>query len=55
MSILYVGCAHFVQVLEEGLTWEEIQWAPTSVWIRGTEYILTRAQFFSFDKDDTKE
>jgi len=45
----------FVEVLEEGLTWEEIQWAPTSVWIRGTEYILTRAQFFSFDKDDIKE
>lgn len=45
----------FVQVLEENLTWEEVQWASTSVWVRGTEYVLTRAQFYSFDKDDMKE
>uniref|UniRef100_A0A7I4DEM4 Histone deacetylation protein Rxt3 n=1 Tax=Physcomitrium patens TaxID=3218 RepID=A0A7I4DEM4_PHYPA len=45
----------FVEVLEEGLGWEEIQWSPTSVWVRGTEYILSRAQFFSFEKDDMEE
>jgi hypothetical protein len=47
--------AEFVEVLEEGLAWEEVQWSPTSVWVRGTEYMLTRAQFFSFDKDDMEE
>ncbi|KAG0581184.1 hypothetical protein KC19_4G230700 [Ceratodon purpureus] len=41
----------FVEVLEKGLAWEEVQWSPTSVWIRGIEYILNRAQFFSLDEE----
>ncbi|KAG0631979.1 hypothetical protein M758_1G295700 [Ceratodon purpureus] len=45
----------FVVALEEGLAWDEIQWSPTSVWVRGTEYMLNRAQFFSFDKDEMEE
>ncbi|XP_073389172.1 uncharacterized protein [Physcomitrium patens] len=45
----------FIEVLEEGLTWEEVQWSPTSVWIRGAEYVLSRAHFFSFDKDDMED
>ncbi|XP_024382608.1 uncharacterized protein [Physcomitrium patens] len=45
----------FIEVLEEGLAWEEIQWSPTGVWVRGTVYILSRAQFFSSDKDDMEE
>ncbi|CAK9193215.1 unnamed protein product [Sphagnum troendelagicum] len=36
-----------VEVLQDGLAWEEVQWSPTSVWVRGTEYLLTRAQFIS--------
>ncbi|XP_002988835.2 uncharacterized protein LOC9661246 [Selaginella moellendorffii] len=36
-----------VQVLEESLTWEEVQWSPTSVWVRGKEFPLARAQFLS--------
>lgn len=45
----------YVEVLEEGLGWDEVQWAPQSVWIRGTEYVLTRAQFLAFERDDSKE
>jgi hypothetical protein len=45
----------YVEVLEEGLGWDEVQWAPQSVWIRGTEYVLTRAQFLEFERDDSKE
>ena len=27
-----------VEVLEAGMTWEELEWAEGSVWLRGTEY-----------------
>eukprot|EP00850_Spirogloea_muscicola_P003978 SM000016S01966 [mRNA] locus=s16:971372:975549:- [translate_table: standard] len=35
-----------VKVLEEGLRWEELQWAPAGVWVRNKEFPLARAQFF---------
>ncbi|KAI5083381.1 hypothetical protein GOP47_0003124 [Adiantum capillus-veneris] len=37
----------YVEVLEEGLAWEEIQWSQTGVWVREKEYPLARAQFLS--------
>lgn len=37
----------YVDVLEEGLAWEEIQWSQTGVWVREKEYPLARAQFLS--------
>jgi len=46
MHLFWEGC-FCVQVLQDGLAWEEVQWSPTSVWVRGTEYLLTRAQFIS--------
>ncbi|WMV31712.1 hypothetical protein MTR67_025097 [Solanum verrucosum] len=36
-----------VEVLEENLEWENIQWSQTGVWIAGKEYPLTRAHFLS--------
>eukprot|EP00897_Mesotaenium_endlicherianum_P001716 jgi/Mesen1/1572/ME000134S00692 len=33
------------QVLQAGLSWEEIQWAPAGVIVRGVSYPLTRAHF----------
>ncbi|KAF3679280.1 Peptidyl-prolyl cis-trans isomerase G isoform 5 [Capsicum annuum] len=36
-----------VEVLEENLDWENIQWSQTGVWIAGKEYPLTRAHFLS--------
>ena len=35
----------FVQVVESGLAWEEIEWGPASVWIRGVHYPVVRAHF----------
>eukprot|EP00850_Spirogloea_muscicola_P016662 SM000137S00440 [mRNA] locus=s137:120946:125136:+ [translate_table: standard] len=35
-----------VKVLEEGLRWEELQWAPAGVWVRNKKIPLARAQFF---------
>ncbi|MCO5608754.1 hypothetical protein L7F22_062970 [Adiantum nelumboides] len=37
----------YVEVLEDGLAWEEIQWSQTGVWVREKEYPLARAQFLS--------
>lgn len=36
-----------VEVLEENVEWEDIQWSQTGVWIAGKEYPLTRAHFLS--------
>ncbi|CAN4105546.1 unnamed protein product [Withania somnifera] len=36
-----------VEVLEENVEWENIQWSQTGVWIAGKEYPLTRAHFLS--------
>lgn len=42
----------FVEVLEDGLAWEEIQWSQAGVWVRGKEYTLARAQFLSQNLDN---
>ncbi|GMH07663.1 hypothetical protein Nepgr_009503 [Nepenthes gracilis] len=34
-----------VEVLEENLDWEDVQWSQTGVWIAGKEYQLTRVHF----------
>ncbi|KAJ7518413.1 hypothetical protein O6H91_21G067900 [Diphasiastrum complanatum] len=39
--------SEFIEVLDDGLAWEDIQWSPTGVWVKGKEYILARAQFLS--------
>ncbi|XP_071687929.1 uncharacterized protein [Rutidosis leptorrhynchoides] len=36
-----------LQVLEENLNWEDIQWSQTGVWISGKEYLLSRLHFLS--------
>ncbi|CAH9104130.1 unnamed protein product [Cuscuta epithymum] len=36
-----------VEVLEENLEWEDIQWSQTGVWVAGKEYPLARAHFLS--------
>ncbi|XP_052620976.1 uncharacterized protein LOC111921911 [Lactuca sativa] len=36
-----------LQVLEENLDWEDIQWSQTGVWISGKEYPLSRVHFLS--------
>ncbi|CAM6103266.1 unnamed protein product [Calypogeia fissa] len=35
----------YVKVLESGLGWEEVQWSPAGVCVRGKEYPLARAHF----------
>lgn len=42
----------FIEVLEDGLAWEEIQWSQTGVWVRGKEFPLARAQFLSPNLED---
>eukprot|EP00250_Pteridium_aquilinum_P005311 c15426_g1_i2 orf=455-3070(-) len=44
--------SEFVEVLEDGLAWEEIQWSQAGVWVRGKEYPLARAQFLSQNLDN---
>ncbi|XP_019452366.1 PREDICTED: uncharacterized protein LOC109354365 [Lupinus angustifolius] len=34
-----------VEVLEEHLDWEDVQWSQTGVWIAGKEYTLARVHF----------
>eukprot|EP00249_Psilotum_nudum_P017173 c26193_g1_i1 orf=586-1716(-) len=41
-----------IEVLEDSLAWEEVQWSQAGVWIRGKEYPLARAQFLSPNPDD---
>ncbi|KAI4347425.1 hypothetical protein L6164_008240 [Bauhinia variegata] len=36
-----------VEVLEENLDWEDVQWSQTGVWIAGKEYILARVHFLN--------
>ncbi|CAK9189453.1 unnamed protein product [Sphagnum troendelagicum] len=44
-----------VEVLQDGLAWEEVKWSPTSVWVRGVEYPLARAQFLSPHVEDSDD
>ncbi|XVF33797.1 hypothetical protein REPUB_Repub18cG0002000 [Reevesia pubescens] len=34
-----------VEVLEENIDWEDVQWSQTGVWIAGKEYTLVRVHF----------
>ncbi|CAN6475667.1 unnamed protein product [Victoria cruziana] len=36
-----------LEVLEENLDWEDVQWSQTGVWIAGKEYVLARVHFLS--------
>eukprot|EP00246_Nothoceros_aenigmaticus_P003464 TRINITY_DN14626_c0_g1_i1.p1 TRINITY_DN14626_c0_g1~~TRINITY_DN14626_c0_g1_i1.p1 ORF type:complete len:765 (+),score=161.52 TRINITY_DN14626_c0_g1_i1:436-2730(+) len=45
----------YVEVLESGVHWEEIQWSQTSVWVRHKEYALARAQFLSPNVEDMED
>ncbi|KAF8046982.1 hypothetical protein N665_3277s0001 [Sinapis alba] len=36
-----------VQVLEENLDWEEVEWSQTGVWIAGKDYTLARVHFLA--------
>ncbi|KAL5173880.1 hypothetical protein HKD37_16G046327 [Glycine soja] len=38
-----------VEVLEENLDWEDVQWSQTGVWIAGKEYTLARVHFLSMN------
>ncbi|GAQ81795.1 hypothetical protein KFL_000910150 [Klebsormidium nitens] len=39
--------AEELEVLEDGILWESIEWSPSAVWVRGKEHPLTRLQFMS--------
>ncbi|CAE6091563.1 unnamed protein product [Arabidopsis arenosa] len=39
--------AEHIEVLEENLDWEDVQWSQTGVWIAGKEYTLARVHFLS--------
>ncbi|PON35591.1 Histone deacetylation protein Rxt [Parasponia andersonii] len=39
----------YVEVVEENLDWEEVQWSQTGVWIAGKEYTLARVHFLSMN------
>ncbi|CAO2836538.1 unnamed protein product [Amaranthus hypochondriacus] len=39
--------AEHVEVLEENLDWEDVQWSQTGVWVAGKEYPLARVHFLS--------
>ncbi|CAH8270500.1 unnamed protein product [Arabidopsis lyrata] len=39
--------ADHIEVLEENLDWEDVQWSQTGVWIAGKEYTLARVHFLS--------
>ncbi|KAK9046541.1 hypothetical protein V6N11_052428 [Hibiscus sabdariffa] len=36
-----------VEVLEESIEWEDVQWSQTGVWVAGKEYTLARVHFLS--------
>ncbi|XVE80175.1 hypothetical protein DITRI_Ditri14bG0118700 [Diplodiscus trichospermus] len=36
-----------IEVLEENIDWEDVQWSQTGVWIAGKEYTLARVHFLS--------
>ncbi|OVA04285.1 Histone deacetylation protein Rxt3 [Macleaya cordata] len=37
----------YLEVLQENLDWEDVQWSQTGVWIAGKEYALARVHFLS--------
>lgn len=37
----------YIEVLEENIDWEDVQWSQTGVWIGGKEYPLARVHFLS--------
>ncbi|OVA11202.1 Histone deacetylation protein Rxt3 [Macleaya cordata] len=37
----------YLEVLEDSLDWEDVQWSQTGVWIAGKEYALARVHFLS--------
>ncbi|XP_042963543.1 zinc finger CCCH domain-containing protein 13-like isoform X2 [Carya illinoinensis] len=39
----------YLEVLEENLGWEDVQWSQTGVWIAGKEYTLARVHFLSMN------
>ena len=39
----------YVEVLEENIDWEDVQWSKTGVWIAGKEYTLARVHFLSMN------
>lgn len=36
-----------IQVLEETIEWEDVEWSQTGVWIAGKEYPLARVHFLA--------
>jgi hypothetical protein len=36
-----------VQIIEDGVIWENVEWSPSAIWVRGREFPLTRVQFMS--------
>uniref|UniRef100_A0A0A9CT13 Uncharacterized protein n=1 Tax=Arundo donax TaxID=35708 RepID=A0A0A9CT13_ARUDO len=36
-----------VEVLEDNIAWEDVQWSQTGVWVLGKEYPLARVHFLS--------
>lgn len=36
-----------MQVLQDNLEWEDVQWSQTGVWVAGKEYPLARVHFLS--------
>lgn len=49
-SSKYLLCVHpgwDMQVLQDNLEWEEVQWSQTAVWVSGKEYPLARVHFLS--------
>ncbi|KAG5078379.1 hypothetical protein AAZX31_20G200800 [Glycine max] len=38
-----------IEVLEENLDWEDVQWSQAGVWIAGKEYTLARVHFLSMN------
>ncbi|KAF3444196.1 hypothetical protein FNV43_RR13886 [Rhamnella rubrinervis] len=38
-----------VEVLEENVDWEDVQWSQTGVWVAGKEYTLARVHFLSMN------
>lgn len=39
--------ADHIEVVEDNLDWEDVQWSQTGVWIAGKEYTLARVHFLS--------
>lgn len=39
----------YLEVLEENLDWEDVQWSQTGAWIAGKEYLFARVHFLSLN------